>query len=189
MREGETTVTPTRTHLARLAALLAALAVAPAAGCDTTYVFDEVGVGEGDEGRTPRARSNSQFLRAVYADLIGRNPERYDFVVSVGGEEAARFPLSEQEILVAVMDGVGDPTPMRNLVVAGLVWSAEVDLPEKAEVDDPRAFIVAQFRTFLGRDPGVYELRALLDEWDADPAVDPRTVIRAILASREYQSF
>jgi hypothetical protein len=177
------------TILARLAALLGALAFPSAAGCDTTYVFDEVEVGSDDSGRTPRARSNSQFLRAVYADVLGRNPERYDFVISFGGVEAARFPINEQEILVAVMDGVGDPTPLRNLVVAGLLHSTEVELPDKDEVDDPRAFVVEQFRVLLGRDPGVYELKAFLDEWAADPAVNPRTVTRAILASREYQSF
>lgn len=174
--------------LIRTFLLLAATCVfAPA--CDTTYVFDPIEVGEGDDGRAPRARSNSQFLRAVYADLVGRQPESYDFVLTSQGSEIGRLPIEEQQYLLNALDGVGDPTPLRALIVAGLVRSAEVEIPDKSEVDDPAAFISEQFRRFLGRDPGAYELRAFLDEWQDDPAVGPHAVVRALIDSREYQSF
>ncbi len=78
---------------------------------------------------------------------------------------------------------------MRSLVVTGLLASTEVNLPRKAEVGDPKAYITDQFRFFLGRDPNPYELVTFADEWAKDPAVGPRTVIRALMESREYQTY
>jgi hypothetical protein len=178
---------PTVSVIALIAAAVAWLALA--AGCDTTYVFDDIDLGDDHGARAPREKSNSQYLRAVYADLIGRAPEAYEFEIRVDGQELFRFPIDEQRALVQTLDGVGDPAPLRALLAAGLVHSSEIELPAKSEVDDPEAFIADQFRRYLGRDPGVYELRAFLDEWDADPAVNPRTVVRAILGAREYQSY
>lgn len=171
----------------RLAALLFPLLLA---ACGTTsYEFDDVDVGDQDGARTPRERSNSQFVRAVYADLVGRAPESYDFVVSADGSELFRFPVDEQSLLVDVLEGMGDSRPLRARLTAGLVASAEVDIPGKDEVDDPEAFIAEQFRRFLGREPSAYELRAFADEWRTDDAVGPRAIVRALIGSREYQSF
>jgi hypothetical protein len=169
--------------------LLLAAFLALAACAEDTYVFEDVDTGGDGSGRAPRERTNSQFVRAVYADLIGRTPETYDFVVSVDGTEALRFPLDEEELLLNALDGVGDAQVMRSILVAGLLDSVEIELPAKAEVDDPDEWIAEQFRFFLGREPGVYELRAFAAEWAADAAVNPRTVIRALLESREYQSY
>jgi hypothetical protein len=169
--------------------LVIALALAVAACGDTTYGFEEVTVGEDDGARAPRERSNSQFVRAVYGDLVGRAPESYEFAVSAEGEELFRFPVDEQSLLVDVLESMGDSRPLRSLLTAGLVGSAEVELPERDEVEDPAAFISDQFRRLLGRGPSAYELRAFVDEWKADEAVGPRTVVRALIGSREYQSF
>ncbi len=170
-------------------AALCALASSIAACGETTYEFDDVGVGDNDQGRTPQPRSNSQFVRAVYADLLGRAPETYDFVVSAGGSELFRFTIDEQDQLVSVLDGLGDSTPLRHLLVTGLMSSAEVEIPDKDDVDDPGDYITEQFQRFLGRDPSVYELAAFTAEWADDDAVTPTTIIRALLSSREYQSF
>lgn len=170
-----------------LALALAAL-VGPACA-DTTYLFDDVTVGEEDGARTPRERSNSQFVRAVYGDLVGRAPESYEFVVTAGATELFRFPVDEQSLLVDVLEGMGDSRPLRALLTAGLVGSEEVDLPDRADVDDPAEFIAEEFRRLLGREPSAYELRAFVDEWRADEAVNPRTIVRALVGSREYQSF
>jgi hypothetical protein len=175
---------PIRIAAAGLAALLALAACG-----DTTYVFEDVTVGEDDGAREPRERSNSQFVRAVYADLVGRAPESYEFVVTVAGTEFLRFPIDEQSLLVDVLEGMGDSRPLRALLTAGLVASPEVGLPERGDVDDPADFIAEQFRRLLGRDPSAYELRAFVDEWNADDAVGPGTVVRALVGSREYQSF
>jgi len=185
------TRSPVHTRRPAIAALAFALAASAAlAACaDTTYTFDEVTVGDDDNARAPRERSNTQFVRSVYADLIGRAPESYEFTVSVGGQELARFEIAEQNVLVGLLDGIGDPRPLRALLVAGLVGSAEVSLPSREEVADPAAFIAEKFRTLLGREPSAYELRAFSDEWRSDPAVGPKTIVRALIGSREYQSF
>lgn len=173
-----------------LALALAATLALAAAACETIYEFEPVPIGDDDGARAPRPRTNQQFVRAIYADLVGRAPETYDFrVVDPSGALLATFRLDEQALLLFTLDGVGDPAPLRALIAAGLVRSAEVALPEKDEVTDPATWIADQFRRLLGREPNAYELKAFLAEWEADPAVNPRTVVRAIVQSREYQSY
>lgn len=166
------------------------LIVALAAGCaETTYDYDPATAGETEGGdRAPRTKSSSQFLRGIYADLIGRTPESYEFVVRANGQPVLRFPLDEETQLSNVLEGLGDSLPLRNLIVKGLLHSAEVSIPEKASIADPAAYISEQFRRFLGREPNPYELGVFVQEWKSDPAVGPRTIIRAITGSREYQS-
>jgi hypothetical protein len=167
----------------------AALLLAVVAGaCTTTYEFDPVGVGDEGGGRDPVPRTSTQYVNAVYADLLGRQPKQYDFTVTQGPTELLRFPLDEQDTMVAALDALGDSAPVRDLLVTAIVRSPEAGLPDKADVDDPADFIAEQFRTLLGREPNAYELAAFVDEWNADDAVGPRAVVRAILASREYGS-
>jgi hypothetical protein len=169
--------------------LVVAVALAAAACAETTYDFDGTLVGE-DDGISEQAKSktSSQFVRAIYADILGRAPERYDFAVSSGGTPAFTLPIDEEAFLVNTLDGMGDPAPLRALIVQGLVASAEVHLPAKADVADPAAFVRDQFRRLLGREPNTYELTAFVGQWQTDPAVGPRAVVRALAASREYQS-
>jgi len=167
---------------------LALLALLAFTACTETYDYDPATAGD-EEGsdRAPRGKSPSQFIRTVYADLLGRSPETYDFILKVGGVEQFRFPLNEETQLVGTLDGIGDSQPMRNLIANGLLHSVEVSIPEKSSLD-ARVFIREQFTRLLGREPNPYELASFADEWAADPAVGPRTIIRAILGSREYQS-
>ncbi|MCA9677486.1 MAG: hypothetical protein H6709_05155 [Kofleriaceae bacterium] len=185
-------MTPGPHHARRRAvAVAAALALAGAAlvaACTTTYEFDDLGVGDESGGRTPVPRSSAQFVGAIYADLLGRTPEVADFTITQGGAELARIPLDEQALAVGAMDAVGDPRPVRDLVVTAMLASPEAGVPARADVDDPAAFVTDQFRLLLGREPNTYELGAFVTAWRDDPAVTPRTVIRAIVASREYQS-
>jgi hypothetical protein len=90
--------------------------------------------------------------------------------------------------MVGAMDALGDPGPARELLVAGLLRSPEVDLPAKNEVDDEVEYIGEQFRRLLGREPNPYELSVFVEAWHEDDAVGPRAILRAILGSREYQS-
>lgn len=173
-----------------LFALCAALMLAAPAGCsDTTYIFEDVELGPDEDERTPRPRTNLQWLRSVYTDLLGRSPEAYDLILTVNGAEAARFPLDEQDQLLSFLDAVGDPAPMRGILTAALVRNVDANLPSKNDITDPAEFISEQFRKYLGRDPGLYELETFVDEWNDDPNVNPRTVVRALLGSREYQSY
>ena len=162
--------------------------VALATACaDTTYDYDPATAGDVEGGdRAPRMKTSSQFLRGLYADLLGRTPESYEFAITFGAN-TLRIPLDEEMQLSNVLEGLGDSLPMRNLIVNGLLHSAEVTLPAKDQVT-ARTYISEQFRRLLGREPNAYELEAFVDEWEKDPAVGPRTVIRAITGSREYQS-
>ena len=74
------------------------------------------------------------------------------------------------------------------MITAGLLGSKEVDLPKKSQVADPKEFIRDQFRTLLGREPNTYESFAFEEAWKADADTGPKTIIRAIVGSREYQS-
>lgn len=168
--------------------VVAALALA-AGACDTTYDFDRTTVGEDDgTSGTARSRTSSQFVRGLFADVLGRAPERYDFVVTVNGQPGFTLPIDEETFLVDTLDGMGDPAPLRALIVKGVVESEEVDLPIKSSVGDPAAFIADQFRRLLGREPNAYELAAFVEAWSSDPAVGPKAVVRALAGSREYQS-
>jgi len=175
-------------RLAHTIALTAAAALAAAACTDTTYEYDPATAGEAEGARELRAKSSSQFLRGLYADVLSRAPETYEFVARFNGVEAIRFQLDEEMQLTAVLEGIGDPLPMRNLLAKGLLHSAEVSIPDRASVADPRGYIRDQFRRLLGREPNPYELEQFAGEWAADAAVGPRTIIRAIVGSREYQS-
>jgi hypothetical protein len=168
--------------------LLVAFALFASTACSTTYDFDPVTVGDEDHDREPRAKSSSQFIRSVYADLLGRAPEVFDFTVAYNGAPQYTIQLDEQAGLVEAQDAVGDPTPMRGRLVAAIVRSAGAAVPAKTAVDDPAGYIADQFRTLLGREPSPYELARFVREWNEDPAVGPHAVIRALIASREYQS-
>lgn len=173
----------------RFAPACIVLCVAAAAACTATYDYDPATVGDPEAtGRAPRGKTSSQFLRGVYADLLGRTPQTYDFTLAVNGVDQFTVPLDEQAQLIAVLEGVGDSLPIRNVLVNGLLRASEAAVPDKASVADPAAYIRDQFTRLLGREPGVYELRAFTDAWDSDPAVGPRTVLRAIVGSRAYQS-
>jgi hypothetical protein len=169
--------------------VLACLACLALGACTTTYDYDPTTLGDPEGGdRTPRSKSSAQFVRGAYSDLLGRTPETYDFTLKFNGATAATLKIDEQAQLVGVLDGLGDGLPIRNLVVNGLLHSVELALPAKASVADPRDYIRQQFTRLLGREPNAYELQGFADAWTRDAAVGPRTVIRAIVGSREYQS-
>jgi hypothetical protein len=165
-----------------------ALAIALCGACTTTYEVDRVSAGTPEgTGHTLHAKTSSQFVRGIYADLLGRTPTSFDFELDINGVMAVTIPIEEESSLVGVLDGLGDGLPLRNLLVAGLLHSSEVTLPAKAAVTDARTYIHDEFTKLLGREPNVYELETFAHAWETDPAVGPRAVIRAITASREYQ--
>jgi hypothetical protein len=167
-------------------AMMLALALA---ACATTYDYDPTTVGDPEGGdRAPRSKTSSQFVRGVYADLMGRTPTMFDFTLKFNGATQFTLPLDEQGQLVNALDGLGDALPMRNLIVNGLLHGSEITLPAKGSVSDPRDYIREQFTRLLGREPNAYELEGFASAWDRDAAVGPRTIIRAIVGSREYQS-
>ena len=84
--------------------LAIALVAATATACTTTYDFDPVTVGGEDHDREPRAKSSSQFIRSVYADLLGRTPEVFDFTVAYDGVPlAGTSTTTRRNVLPAAM--------------------------------------------------------------------------------------
>jgi len=167
-------------------AMVCALAVS---ACATTYEYDPTAVGDPEgSARAPRSKTSSQFVRGVYADLLGRAPTTFDFTLKSNGATLLTLPLDEQAQLINVLDGLGDGLPLRNVLVSGLLRGSEVTLPAKGSVSDARGYIREQFTRLLGREPNAYELEGFASAWDRDAAVGPRTIIRAIVGSREYQS-
>jgi len=178
-----------RSRFIAVVALAAFALGAGAVGCGKTYSFEPVEVGDDGTDRAPIEKSNGQFVRAVYADLLGRAPESVTVKVDYGGAAPnASFAVDEQSTLLDALDSVGDPLPLRDALVAGVLDAPEVKLPAKDDVKDPAAFVTDQFETLLGRDPTTWELGAFTEAWRTDAAVGPKTVVRAILTSREYQS-
>ena len=167
---------------------LLVIAALAAASCTTTYAYEPASAGAPDGTRELTAKTSSQFVRGIYADIVGRTPESWDFVLKINGVQQFSLPIDEETEIVSTLDGLGDSLPLRNLLVIGLLHSSEVTIPDKTTVADPRAYITQQFERLLGRDPNTYELETFADAWQTDPAVGPRAVIRAITGSREYQS-
>ena len=79
---------------------------------------------------------------------------------------------------------------MRNLIVQGppaLGRGLDPRQGDRVDAGDPRVHPRA-VPQLLGREPNAYELEVFVAEWTSEPAVGPRTIIRAIIGSREYQS-
>ena len=166
---------------------LCLIALVVASACTTTYGYDGVNAGEPDGTHQLQGKTSSQFVRGIYADLLGRSPESWEFVLKINGQQQFQLPIDEETEIVTTLDGLGDSLPLRNLLVAGLLHSSEITIPDKASVTDPSGYIRDQFKRLLGREPNVYELETFVAQWQTDPAVGPRAVIRAIVGSREYQ--
>lgn len=175
--------------LRALSASVALLVCAGLTACKPTYEYEPFSLGAAAEGRPREPLGNSQFIRAAYVDLLDRTPAVRDYEIQdASGAPLYSFPIDERATLARALDAMSDPLPMRALICAGLLGSEEATVPEKSEVGDPAEFIRDQFRLLLGREPSAYETRAFEAAWTSDAAVGPRTVIRAIVGSREYQS-
>lgn len=174
----------------RLKLTLAALALGSVVGAcaEQSYEFERLEAGEADEARAPRAKTDGQFIRSAYGDLLGRSPGQLDLQFVDEDGVVYPSPLDEEEYLLFVLDGAGDSESMRAMIVAGLVDNEDAAIPDKAGVEDPAGFVTDRFRELLGREPSSYELDSFVRAWNEDEAVGPRVIVRALMGSREYQS-
>lgn len=115
--------------------------------------------------------SNRLFVRALFVDLLGRLP---------GSEEGQR--------LRSALDGMADARPLRSLFARLLIDSGKVDLPERAEIADPEAWIAGNLERLLGRPALPAELGEFLAAF-RDPACRPATVLYAIVSHPAYQTW
>ncbi len=151
-----------------------------------------LGCGSAGSPASPSQESSSRtlqeegvYIKSVMSTVLGRTPAQQAYTDPYG---LAGEVYDEMTLGVQVMGSLSDPLPARDLLVAGLLTRPEAEVPSRAEVEDPPAWIRDTFRTLLGRDPSEEELDMLVEEWNADEAVDPQVILRALLTSWEYSS-
>ncbi len=116
----------------------------------------------------PRAKTDPQWVRTLYADLLGARPAYKEF-------------RDTRNALLALADS----TPIRRVLGKVVVDSKRADRAAAVGGDGKR-WIEERFLLLLGRKPRAGELEAyeaVLKE------SGPRVVLRAIVQSQEYQSY
>ena len=117
-----------------------------------------------------RRASDPAFVRALFADLLGRRPTSKELVALASAS--------------AVLPG---SSAGRAAVVDVVLDSGEVPLPLIVDLTDPDAWIADRFLRYVGRAPTAPEAKvfrmALMD-----PDGGPHVVIRALLTGAEYAS-
>ena len=163
-------------------ALLASLALSPLA-CQAP----EEEPAEAAEAEAPERvlMDEGIYVKMVMMDVLGRAPEQGSYTDPFGQEAVV---YDELTLGWTAMGSLSDPRPGRDVLVAGLVAHPDAAIPEKDEVEDPEQWIVSSFQVLLGRNPTDPEMSLLLGEWESDPAVNPRTLTRALLTSWEFGS-
>jgi len=115
-----------------------------------------------------RRAEDPAFVRALFADLLGRRPTTAELVALVAAASVLPGSFAGR---AAVVDVVLD--------------SGEVPLPLIVDLKDPPAWIADRFLRYVGRSPTPAEatlFRAAL----LDPDGGPHVVIRALLTGAEY---
>ncbi|MGE3172724.1 MAG: hypothetical protein AB7O97_08860 [Planctomycetota bacterium] len=117
-----------------------------------------------------RGKSERQFLRGLYTDLLERPP----------GEDELRN-------LRNAMTAMADPAPLRTVLAKVILDSTQAQVPEFAAGDEAE-FVTACFTRYLAREPVGGELQAFVDVLRR-PAAKPVHVVRALVGSLEYQTY
>jgi hypothetical protein len=117
----------------------------------------------------PRAKSDRVFVRALFADLLGRPPEYQEF-------RRCRNALL----------ALSDSRPLRSVVVKTLLDSELVAIPE-GWAKDPAGFVSDRFLQLLARAPTQQELEPFVRELER--SANPRLLLRALLTHAEYQTY
>jgi hypothetical protein len=115
-----------------------------------------------------RPRSDHQFIRSLYMDLLERQPS-YD----------------ELRNMRNALQSMADSTPVRAVMAKVILDSGKPRLPV-CERGKEAEFVTACFDRYLGRGPGQSELAAFVGAMQQDGAT-PGLVVRALVGSLEYQ--
>ncbi|QDV06069.1 hypothetical protein Poly30_15730 [Planctomycetes bacterium Poly30] len=113
--------------------------------------------------------SNQVWVRSVYVDL---------------GDVIA--PDEEVEALRGALDSLGDPVPLRSLIVRMLLDAEGTRSPRGPEIGEPGPWIDATFDRLLGRQPTDMERTQFLKVCEDGPD-GPELVLYTLLTSPEYQ--
>jgi len=119
--------------------------------------------------RTPKPKTDRQFIRSLFVDLIGRPPAYEEF-----------------RNMRNALQAIADPKPLRG-VLARVLLDSGAALPP-AESSDVEPQIVELFRRLLGRDPERRELVAFADVLHR-PQTSWKTAAFALLTSAHYQYY
>lgn len=113
-----------------------------------------------------RKKSDHQFIRALYTDLLGR-----------------RATYDEFRLFRNALQALADPTPIRSVLAKVMVDSEQVKV---GKIDDPGQWVRDLFGRMLGRAPGEKEAEAFVQAVKDGKA---KLAIQAIVDSEEYQNY
>jgi len=120
--------------------------------------------------RTKRPRTNHQFVRSLYMDLLERQPDYQEF-------------RNMRNALLSM----ADPSPLRAVMAKVILDSGRAKLPEMARGDE-EDFIRGCFLRYLGRHPTQLE-QTKFTNIVKDPDITGEVVVRALVTSPEYQYY
>jgi len=116
----------------------------------------------------PREKTDAQWIRTLYADLLGARPDYREF-------------RDTRNALLALADS----TPIRRVLGKVVVDSKKSDRAAAVGADGKR-WIEERFLLLLGRGPRAEEAAAFEEVLRES---GPRIVLQALVQSREYQSY
>ena len=120
--------------------------------------------------KVKRPRSDNQFIRSLYFDLLGRAPDYQEF-------------RNMRNALLSM----ADPAPLRSVMAKVMLDSGKAELPELRR-ENRGAFVKMAFLRYLGRGPTqdeMGEFTRILGK----PGAEAKHVIRALITSPEYQYY
>lgn len=117
-----------------------------------------------------RPKSERQFLRGLYVDLLDRVPE-----------------LEELRNLRNAMNAMADPAPLRSVLAKVILDSPQAKLPEAAAGKEAE-FVQSCFRRYLARAPGAKELEVFTGAM-LQKGARPQQIVRTLVGSLEYQTY
>ena len=117
-----------------------------------------------------RPKSERQFLRGIYSDLLERTPTR-----------------DELRNLRNAMQAMADPAPLRSVLSKVILDSGQAKLPACRQGGEAE-FVQECFLRYLARLPGAPEAAAFTAALQADGG-KPAHVVRALVGSLEYQTY
>ncbi|MBI5366762.1 MAG: hypothetical protein HZA54_06975, partial [Planctomycetes bacterium] len=118
----------------------------------------------------PKTKNDHMFIRSLYMDLLSRKPSYQEF-------------RSMRNALLALSDS----GPIRSVLTKVIVDSEKVAAPEKEKLE-LAPWLKANYVRYLCREPSAEELD-LFAQVLAGKGATPKTLLLAILTSKEYQSY
>lgn len=117
-----------------------------------------------------RTKSERQFLRGLYVDLLDRVPE-----------------LEELRNLRNAMNAMADPAPLRSVLAKVILDSPQAKLPVAAAGAETE-FVQQCFLRYLAREPEPKE-REVFANAMLQKGARPQQIVRALVGSLEYQTY